>query len=62
MSHYKNKFKNGDIIGFDLRTIFPDATIYGQYFEDDDGNAEIYIPAMEQYTSFNIKLPKSLDK
>lgn len=53
------KYKNGDILTFDLRTIFPNATIAGQYFEDDNGNVEIYIPETELYTSFYIKVPKN---
>lgn len=53
------KYKNGDILTFDLRTVFPNATIAGQYFEDDEGNAEIYISETELYTGFYIKLPKN---
>lgn len=53
------KYKNGDILTFDLRTVFPNATIAGQYFEDNNGNVEIYIPETELYTSFYIKVPKS---
>lgn len=53
------KYKNGDILTFDLRTVFPNATIAGQYFEDDEGNVEIYIPETELYTSFYIKVPKN---
>ena len=52
------KFKNGDIIQFDLKTVFPNSTISGQYFEDDEGNVEIYIPEGVYNTSFYIKLPK----
>ena len=53
------KFQNGDIIQCDLRTIFPNATVTGQYFEDDEGNVEIYIPENEYHTSFCVKLPKN---
>lgn len=56
------KFNNGDIIGFDLRDILKSSIVYGQYFVDENGNAEIYVPASENYTSFNIKLPNTLDK
>ena len=51
-------FKNGDIIQLDLRTIFPNSTVSGQYFEDDNGNVEIYIPEGVYNTSFYAKLPK----
>ena len=51
------KFKNGDIIPIDLKTIFPNSTVSGQYFEDDKGNVEIYIPENEYHTSFYVKLP-----
>ena len=53
------KYKNGDLIPFDLRKVFPNATIAGQYFEDEDGNVEIYVPETPYLTSFYIKLPKS---
>ena len=53
------EYKNGDILTLDLRTVFPNATIAGQYFEDDNGNVEIYIPETGLYTSFYIKLPKN---
>lgn len=56
------KHKNGDIISVDLRAVFQNATVYGQYFVDENGNAEIYVPASENCTSFNIKLPNTLDK
>ena len=56
------KHKNGDIVSVDLRVIFQNATVYGQYFVDENGNAEIYVPESENYTSFNIKLPNTLDK
>ena len=52
-------YKNGDLITFDLRKVFPNATIAGQYFEDEDGNVEIYVPETPCLTSFYIKLPKS---
>ena len=52
------KYKNGDIITFDLKKAFPNV-MAGQYFEDDKGNAEIYISETELYTGFYIKLPKS---
>lgn len=52
-------YKNGDIITFDLRTVFPNAIIAGQYFEDDNGNVEIYVPETNCVTGFYIKLPKN---
>ena len=52
-------YKNGDILTFDLRQVFPNDTIAGQYFEDEEGNVEIYVPETELYTSFYIKVPKN---
>ena len=51
-------YKNGDIVEFDLKRIFPNAIISGQYFQDDEGNVEIYISENEYHTDFYIKLPK----
>ena len=51
--------KNGDMIQFDLRSAFPNATVFGEYFEDENGNIEIYIPEGENHTSFYIKIPQS---
>ena len=53
------KYKNGDMIQFDLKSIFPNGIVYGEYFEDDYGNVEIYIPESVCNTSFYIKIPKS---
>ena len=54
------EYKNGDILKFDLRKVLPNATVAGQYFEDDNGNVEIYIPETDYYTSFYIKVPKNM--
>ena len=54
----KCNLKNGDMITVDLKTIFPNSLICGEYFEDDDGNVEIYIPEGVCHTSFYIKIPK----
>lgn len=53
------KFQNGDIIQCDLREIFFSAIVSGQYFEDDKGNVEIYIPENKYHTDFYIKVPKN---
>ena len=55
----KCNLKNGDMITVDLKTIFPNSIICGEYFEDDDGNVEIYIPEGVCHTSFYIKIPKT---
>lgn len=51
--------KNGDMIQVDLKSIFPNSIVYGEYFEDDNGNMEIYIPEGIYHTSFYIKIPKN---
>ena len=51
--------KNGDIIQVDLKSIFPNSIVCGEYFEDDNGNMEIYIPEGVCHTSFYIKIPKN---
>ena len=59
------KYQNGDIIQINLKDIFPNSIICGEYFEDDDGNVEIYIPEGVCHTSFYIKVeksPKHIDK
>ena len=52
-------YKNGDIITLDLRQVFPNATVAGQYFEDEEGNVEIYVSETPYLTSFYIKVPKN---
>lgn len=59
------KYKNGDMIQVDIKNIFPNGIVCGEYFEDVDGNVEIYIPEGVCHTSFYIKMPKhqkSIDK
>lgn len=53
------KFNNGDMIQFDLKNIFPNSIVCGEYFEDVDGNVEIYVPEGICHTSFYIKIPKN---
>ena len=43
----------------DLKAIFPNSLVCGEYFEDDDGNIEIYIPEGVCHTGFYIKIPKN---
>ena len=52
-------YKNGDMIQIDLKHIFQNSIICGEYFEDDNGNVEIYIPEGVCHTSFYIKIPKN---
>jgi hypothetical protein len=55
----KCNLKNGDMIQIDLKNIFPNSIVCGEYFEDDNGNVEIYIPEGICHTSFYIKIPKN---
>lgn len=52
-------YKNGDKISMNLATFFSaydDVT--GEYYQDENGNVEIYIPENEFHTEFYMKLPK----
>ena len=60
MRKMKCNLKNGDMITVDLKTIFPNSLVCGEYFEDDNGNVEIFIPESVCNTSFYIKIPKNL--
>lgn len=53
------EYKNGDILTFDLRKVFPTVMVAGQYFKDDNDDVEIYIPETDYHTSFYIKVPKN---
>jgi hypothetical protein len=55
----KCNLKNGDMMTVDLKAIFPNSLVCGEYFEDDDGNIEIYIPEGVCHTGFYIKIPKN---
>lgn len=53
------KYKNGDKVSIDLSNFFTAFDIVeGEFYQDDEGNAEIYIPETKYYTSFYVKLPK----
>lgn len=52
-------YKNGDKISIDLATFFSAYDdVVGEYYQDENGNVEIYIPKSEFHTEFYIKLPK----
>lgn len=53
------KYKNGDKVSINLANFFSAFEfVEGEFYQDDDGNVEIYIPEAKQYTSFYVKLPK----
>ena len=45
------KFNNGDKVKI-LYGTFKD--FVGEYYEDENGNKEIYVPSTSEHTSFNI--------
>ena len=53
------EYKNGDKISMNLANFFSTYEfVDGEYYQDENGNVEIYIPETENYTGFYIKLPK----
>jgi hypothetical protein len=57
------KYKNGDKIPIDLKEFFKDNhNVLGVFYEDDDGNVEIYVPETEQYTGFYLKVMTNRNK
>lgn len=55
--------KNGDKTTVDLVKIFywyvKNHTPKAEYYEDEEGNVELYIPESKEYTEFRIKIPKT---
>ena len=58
--------QNGDKITVDLVHIFywyvKNHKPKAEYYEDVDGNIELYIPESKEYTEFRIKIPKDNKK
>ena len=55
--------KNGDKIPVDLVNLFywcvKNHKPQAEYYEDEEGNVELYIPETKEYTDFRIKIPKN---
>ena len=55
--------KNGDKVTVDLVQMFywfvKNHRPQAEYYEDEEGNVELYIPEAKEYTAFRINIPKN---